>query len=980
MRRPLAAGLAALWLAYAAPASADVGDYLDRPIASVTLEIDARVVRDAKLVDLVETRAGEPLAMADVRESLAHLFSLGRFEDVRVDAVTEGDRVALTYILVPLHAVSGVDFAAGGSDVDEGRLRRLLTDRFGSSPRPTRARDMARVIEEDLRARGYLRAAVTAREDREADADSVRLVFDIAAGVRARVGTIRIRGESGLSESDLLDALDLEPGIPFEREPLTARIERYIEQRRRRGFYEARLTLGVQRADEDQTVNLTLDAAQGPLVRLVFTGDPIPENRRDDLVPVAREGSTDEDLLEDASNRIEAYFRAQGYRDATAPHTRAMVNGELHLRFDITRGALYRVARVEMAGNGSMPAETLQPRLRVRAGQPFSASALEADVEQIEDIYHRDGFAAVEVTAEATPAPAPGAAEIPVDLRIQIAEGIRTVVDSVDFEGVGSVARPGLGDGLGLQPGRPFFAGQLAIDRDALELRYANLGYPDAVVSSRPGLSADGRRADVVFTVREGARIFIDHVLIVGNERTRTATIERELLFEPGDPLGLEAINESQRRLASLGLFRRVRITELGHGDGVRRDVLVTVEEAPVTTIGYGGGIEVGQRFRVTDSIESVGSEHIEFTPRAFFEIGRRNLFGKNRSVNLFTRVSLRSSAVSAENPGAAQEGGADFSEYRIIGTFREPRVAGTGSDAFVTGTLEQQARSTFNFSRRALTAEIGRRVTPRVSLSGSYQIQRTELFDERIDQEFKLLIDRAFPQVRLSSFSLSAVRDTRDDLTDPLIGTFLSANGQVAGREIGSEVGFWKTYLTAQAFHPLPRARGIVLAASARFGFARGFPRLVPELDGNGEPVRDGNGMPIEVTSRELPASERFFAGGDTTVRGFSLDQLGTPETIDKDGFPNGGRGLVILNAELRIPVRGGLGLVGFLDAGNVFAEASDIDLASLRSAAGFGVRYKSPIGPIRVDVGFKTSRRTIGPGKREAPAALHISLGQAF
>jgi outer membrane protein insertion porin family len=114
--------------------------------------------------------------------------------------------------------------------------------------------------------------------------------------------------------------------------------------------------------------------------------------------------------------------------------------------------------------------------------------------------------------------------------------------------------------------------------------------------------------------------------------------------------------------------------------------------------------------------------------------------------------------------------------------------------------------------------------------------------------------------------------------------------------------------------------------------------------------------------------------------VRGFALDQLGAPETIDKDGFPQGGGGLVIFNAEVRAPVRRGLGIVGFVDSGNVFARTSDIRLTELRGAVGFGVRYKSPIGPIRVDLGFKLHRDVIAETQRESLTALHISLGQAF
>ncbi len=135
----------------------------------------------------------------------------------------------------------------------------------------------------------------------------------------------------------------------------------------------------------------------------------------------------------------------------------------------------------------------------------------------------------------------------------------------------------------------------MAVDRDGIELQYANLGYPGATVTATPGLSADGTHADVVYTVREGPRIFVDHVIIVGNVRTSRETILHELQLKAGDPLGLAAVNESQRRLASLGLFRRVRLSELRIGDDTRRDLLVTVEEAPATTVSYGGGFEVRQ-------------------------------------------------------------------------------------------------------------------------------------------------------------------------------------------------------------------------------------------------------------------------------------------------------------------------------------------------------------------------------------------------
>jgi outer membrane protein assembly factor BamA len=414
-----------------------------------------------------------------------------------------------------------------------------------------------------------------------------------------------------------------------------------------------------------------------------------------------------------------------------------------------------------------------------------------------------------------------------------------------------------------------------------------------------------------------------------------------------------------------------VRITELAHGDETKRDVLVSVEEAPVTTIGYGAGVEGGQLL-VTDPETKLPVQQLEVAPRAFFEVGRRNLFGKNRSVNLFTRVSLGNLQEQTTSRG--------FGEYRVIGTYREPRVFGTPADAFLTGTLEQQHRSSFNFARRAFSAELGRRVTRTVSISGTYQIQRTELFDEQIDPADRVPVDRLFPQVRLSSFASSVVRDTRDDLTDPTDGRFLSANGQIAGRQIGSQVGFAKSYLVGQMFRVIPHAHRAVFAGSARLGLATGFPRLTVDRDANGAVILGPDGQPSMITVRDVPASERFFAGGDTTVRGFALDQLGTPATIDKDGFPQGGEGLVIFNAEIRAPIGRGLGIVGFVDSGNVFEHVSNISLVHLRGSVGFGVRYKSPIGPIRVDLGFKLHRDVNAAGQREPLTALHISLGQAF
>jgi outer membrane translocation and assembly module TamA len=260
----------------------------------------------------------------------------------------------------------------------------------------------------------------------------------------------------------------------------------------------------------------------------------------------------------------------------------------------------------------------------------------------------------------------------------------------------------------------------------------------------------------------------------------------------------------------------------------------------------------------------------------------------------------------------------------------------------------------------------------------GRYSYDFTQLFDTKIAVDDRLLIDRLFPQVHLSSLFGSVLRDSRNDVLDPERGAVLGADLELALRALSSEVGFAKSFVQAFAYRRLPGGQPFVLAAGARLGAARGFERRIPRLDGAGQPVIGPDGQQIVDVVADLPASERFFAGGDTTVRGFSLDRLGSDATLDADGFPSGGNGLVVLNLELRTPHVKGVGLVGFVDAGNVFARASDLTVSDMRTTAGFGFRYRSPLGPLRFDVGFKLDRRDIVRGSQRR--VYHLSLGQAF
>ena len=222
----------------------------------------------------------------------------------------------------------------------------------------------------------------------------------------------------------------------------------------------------------------------------------------------------------------------------------------------------------------------------------------------------------------------------------------------------------------------------------------------------------------------------------------------------------------------------------------------------------------------------------------------------------------------------------------------------------------------------------------------------------------------------------MSLLRDTRVDALSPRGGALLSIDGALAARAFGSQFGYSKMLAQAFGFKQLPSAPRVVLAGGVRVGLLRGFVRNAPVVDDNGDQVYE-NGVAVTTRVEDVHVSQRFFTGGSTSVRGFQQDRLGTPGILDVNGLSNGGNGLMVFNAEIRTAVSRELGLATFLDTGNVFARVGAMRLAELRTSVGAGVRYRSPIGPLRFDVGGKVGALRVTDSRRWE---IHLSIGEAF
>ncbi|MEZ5316033.1 MAG: BamA/TamA family outer membrane protein [Vicinamibacterales bacterium] len=988
--RRLATGLlaAAVILAPARPAAAQAQNpaapFVGRPVADVRLEIEGEAGESPELLPLIDTPVGQPLRLDQVRSSINRLLSpsLARFDDVVVTAEDVAGGIRLTYRLSPRHPV--VDLVISGSPgVDAGELRRQLLARFSGLPPTQRLATVEEAALTLLTNQGYLDARVTARVVESHVPHQAVLDLDVQSGALATVGEVSVTGQSPLPAATVIDRVGARPGTPWRPRDAQTQLAAIADQLRELGYYQA-IAQYQQSRNASGAVDVTLVVDAGPQVDLRFTGDP-PPGSREDLVPIQRERSADVDLLEDSRRRIESLLEDQGYRDAQAPYTREERNDGalLVITYDITRGPRYRVGRVVWPPDLQLPERTLVEALGVTAGGPYSRAQVTRGMARVRAAYLLQGFHRVEANADDVVVDgATDAGEPLVTIRPAIQEGPRGTIRevTVTYGATHTVPEATLLGVMRSRPGQPFVRLDLARDLQAVTRVYLDRGSRTPSIRIVPDISEDGRDVRLDVEVTEGPQVLVGEIVVVGNRSIDVASVLDEITLHPGQPFGLEAEQESRARLSRLGIFRRVDIIQENRLPGeTRATIIVSVEELPATTLGFGGGLEVGRRPR-----SSGGRlvDRLEFAPRGFFEITRRNLGGRNRQVSLFSRLALKPrTRVDPEDDGPLF----GFSEYRVDLTFREERAFGTNTSLLVGFSSEQAIRTSFNFVRRQGSITALRELRPGLSVTGRYALDFSRLFDEAIAPEDQPLIDRLFPQVRLSILSTGVLWDRRNRPLSPTHGTLASADVEVAVRGIGSEVGYEKTFLQWLGFKALsdaPQPRSVV-AVRAQLGLARGFERTVLVVDAIGRPVLGPDGQPLEQTVADLPASQRFFAGGSTTVRGFQFDRLGVPEVLNAEGLSVGGNALVVLNAELRTVATTlfgrNLSVVGFVDGGNVFARASDLDLSRIRGAVGFGARYDSPLGPLRLDFGFKLDRRLIG-GVRERGWEYHLSIGEIF
>jgi outer membrane protein assembly complex protein YaeT len=909
--------------------------YRGRIVREVRVEQEAGPVPDASR-DLIELEPGEPYRPEAVRRSIQQLFSLGVFSDIKVEAFPDGEsdgEVSVFFRLFPRVEVGDVDVRGLEAAPGLGELRSRLVAASGLAPgvalEVEALAEAASRLETLLRSEGYL----WARVEPEASFQSPRanVVFHVEAGAQARLSSLAIEGVAAHIRSHVRREVGLVEGSLYSRRELDRKIEVLSNGWKELGYYAAQVAV-AETPDPGGTVEVRITPSMGPRVRIDIQGWELADKDRRRLVPVLSEQRLTEDLVEESRANIEEHLKGLGHRDADVAVERDTAGEDLLvLRFLVEAGPRFEVAAIEIEGlPPSLAGEArsllaTRTRRRVRSA-PFLRKTWEADLKEIRTYLERRGFHSARVGGEERLEP-----DGNLTLVVRVETGPQAHVERVDLEGAEAIEPKAVLDAARIGPSDPFAASEVLAARERVSTLYRNQGFRSAEVEAKSELDESGKSAVVSFRVREGAPTRVDRVILAGLRVTKEQTVRRLVTMRTGEPLSPAAIAETRQNLVGSGLFRSVEIEPLpADPDTLRSDVLITVSEGPRTTFAYGFGYEEQQLVR------------------AEVELTRRNLLGSNRSVSVFTRASFR---------GA-----------RFITTYRQPDFFGVPLPAFASFYAEQEDRVSFDYNRVGVGLQLSKRVGPDQNLFFKYRFDQTKVFQLEVDIEE---IDRRFRNTRISALSLASVNDRRDDPLNPGRGQFRILDAEWSATAIGSEAPYLKGL--AQQFFYVPLPHRLVAAVGLRLGVGQTF--------------RDDR-------DALLPIAERFFAGGATTLRGFALDEaspkrkLVLPNGDVVDGEPIGGNVLALLNLELRFPILGNLRGVVFSDNGNVYRRLQVIELLNWRYNMGFGFRYDTPLGPLRVDYGFKLDRRTVRSVEcpdltvpcEESLGRWHVSLGHAF
>jgi outer membrane protein insertion porin family len=955
----------------AVPADDPMAQYQGLIVAEIRWPDVPSDIDQKRWLALIPQQVGKPLDRELIRESIHKLHQTGRFADIRVEAERTSDgNVSLTFFTAPNYFVGSINVQGVPNRPTAGQVVNASKFQLGDLFTPDQVERALTNIRQLMEENGYYRSTVKEQEQKHPERQQVDILFQINPGSQARVGNVTVTGSPGYSQGQIQDIAKMHPGNPVTVQRVSNALDRLRKTYQKQNRLLAQVFVSKKTYREQvNVVDYNFDIVPGPKVQVIAEGFKIKRGVLKQNVPIFEENAVDEDLLSEGRRNLLNFLQSRGYFDARVglKQQSDTAGNELQIIYVIDPGARHRLVKLEFRGNKYFLTERLRSRMQVHPAARFesrgrhSQGLLSGDIRGLEDLYRANGFQQVKITTNIVDDY--NGHENDLALTLSVDEGPQTLVGAFHMEGNQAFPETQLATLINTAPGQPFSEFNIAQDRDNLLNYYFNHGFPRASfeAAAKP-LPNEPNRMEVTFKIHEGEQVFVDNVFVSGLNYTKPFIVQRELQVKSGDPLSQIDMLQTQQRLYDLSIFSQVgTAVQNPNGNEPEKNVLVDVEEAKRYTFNYGVGLEFQ-----TGQPSAVGSNQAKgetgVSPRVSLDITRLNFRGRNHTITFKADV------------GSLQQRG--------LISYTAPRWFNSQNwklsfTAFYDNTVDV---TTFTSQRLEGSVQAEQTISKATTMDYRFTYRRVKASNINISPaEIPLL---SLP-VRVGEPGFSYIRNKRDNNLESTKGSYTTVDAGVASSYFGSEADFSSILTQNSTYHAFGKNR----PTEKKFVFARSLRIGVETAFGNTAILPPGQACPnpTETTcpsTTVIPLAERFFTGGGNSHRGFGLNQAGPRDPTT--GFPVGGSALFLNNVEMRFPpttlpfFQDNLSFAVFEDAGNIFTDgrsmldnllrwrqkdpqlclqqstATQCDYSYISHAVGVGVRYKTPIGPVRFDFGY--------------------------
>lgn len=911
-----------------------------KSVAAVRV-IDAAGNPVPEKIGLLALHPGAVFHIDAEQESLRELNQTGLFSDVSTRATPEADGLHIDFV-VTRNFYNNVVRVIGLKDPpNEATALAALHMPLGEPFQLSALEDGLQRLSQTMQDDGFYEASVHYGLAKHPETQQIDITVEVDPGPRAKVSDVGVDNQTPFTGQELLKHAKMSKGISVTSERIDRSVERLRNYLVADGYLGARVAASRGKYDPNtRMLPITLEVTAGPRVRVDVSGAKISAAQIRKLVPIYEEGDVDPDLLEEGLRNIRDMLQKKAYFDSTVKYTTHVdpaTKTEV-IEFTIDLGIRHRLVGIAIDGNKYFNTELLKSRLQIQPQSfgsrgRFSQAMVRADADSIHGLYLSNGFLQSQVQPEVQDDYEGKQGNLFVTFHI--AEGQQTRVASLQLEGNHALTSKQLLTVIGSTPGQPYSEVNVTSDRDNVLAYYFDQGFPNAQfeVKATP-VGAD--RIGLEYEINEGQRVDVSQVLLAGYQYTRPGVIRRQVSVKPNGPLREGDVIATQEKLYNLAIFDRVQVAPQNPGgDYPDKNVVVDVEEGKRYTVSYGFGFEAQRLASTTNATQTT----LTASPLGIFEVSKIDVGGRAHTISLKLRGS------TLEYQGLLSYTAPDFLTHPSL-------------NLIITGFADKASYvNTFTATRYEGSAQIVENLTASTSLTYQYFYRHVTASDLQVSVEEVPLFSQP---TKVSGFETTWIRDRRNNPADATRGTYNMIDTSVATRSLGGTATYLRIFAQSSSFTPL--GRSLVFARSTSFGIEEPF---------NGSAEDD------------IPLPERFFAGGGTSIRGFSLDQAGPRDPTT--GFPVGGLAQLSFNQELRFPMHlpwigNRLGGTLFYDAGNVFTDIHHVSLrytplpppsgcqpgtTLLQSecpnlnyfshTVGFGFRYGTPIGPVRLDLAYQ-------------------------